>query len=142
MGNYDDYIEKKLELKAIAEEEAELAAAKSSRSADNEAVSAEKGSSLSYEAEKQAKREERNRQRRISELEENIAKLEEAIAEIEHEMTKPEVYQDYMALQEHESELKDKNASWEIYLANGRNWLRNNVKAHQKNFNSFQFVQI
>lgn len=57
-------------------------------------------------------------------------------------MTKPEVYQDYMALQEHESELKDKNASWEIYLANGRNWLRNNVKTVQKNFNSFQFIQI
>ncbi|WP_339222598.1 ABC-F family ATP-binding cassette domain-containing protein [Paenibacillus sp. FSL H8-0332] len=108
LGNYDDYIEKKLELKAIAEEEAELAAAKSSRSADSEATSAEKGGSLSYEADKQAKREERNRLRRISELEENIAKLEEAISGIEHEMTKPEVYQDYMALQEHESELKDK----------------------------------
>lgn len=108
LGNYDDYIEKKRELEAIAEEEAELAAAKSSRTADSEAAGAEKGTSLSYEADKQAKREERNRQRRISELEENIAKLEEAIAGIEHEMTKPEVYQDYMALQEHESELKSK----------------------------------
>ena len=108
LGNYDDYVEKKRELEAIAEEEAELAAAKSSRSADSEAAAAEKGTSLSYEADKQAKREERNRQRRISELEENIARLEEAISAIEHEMTKPEVFQDYMALQEHESDLKDK----------------------------------
>lgn len=98
---------RKSELEAIAEEEAELAAAKSSRNADSEAA-AEKGTSLSYEADKQAKREERNRQRRISDLEENIARLEEAISEIEHEMTKPEVYQDYLALQEHESDLKDK----------------------------------
>ncbi|MNY36588.1 hypothetical protein D3C86_1710880 [compost metagenome] len=67
---------------------------------------AEKGTALSYEAEKQAKREERNRQRRISELEENIAALEEDIARIENEMTRPEVFQDYVALQEHESELR------------------------------------
>ncbi|WNS41225.1 ABC-F family ATP-binding cassette domain-containing protein [Paenibacillus sp. MMS20-IR301] len=108
LGNYDDYIEKKHELEAIAEEEAELAAAKTSRNTDNEPAPADKGSSLSYEADKQAKREERNRQRRIAELEENIAGLEEAISRVEHEMTKPEVYQDYMALQTHESDLKAK----------------------------------
>ncbi|OKP94612.1 ABC-F family ATP-binding cassette domain-containing protein [Paenibacillus sp. P32E] len=106
LGNYDDYIEKKKELEAIALEEAELASAKTSKNANTETQAAEKGTALSYEAEKQAKREERNRQRRISELEENIAELEETIARIENEMTKPEVFQDYMALQEHEGDLK------------------------------------
>ncbi|MCE3199066.1 ribosomal protection-like ABC-F family protein [Paenibacillus sonchi] len=106
LGNYDDYIEKKRELEAIALEEAELASVKASKNAEAEVPAAEKGTALSYEAEKQAKREERNRQRRISELEENIAALEEDIARIENEMTRPEVFQDYVALQEHESELK------------------------------------
>ncbi|WP_340021620.1 ABC-F family ATP-binding cassette domain-containing protein [Paenibacillus sp. FSL K6-1096] len=124
LGNYDDYIAKKQELEAIAAEEAELAAAKLSRNAASEAPAAEKGTALSYEAEKQAKREERNRQRRIAELEEKIAALEEAIADIEHEMTRPEVFQDYMALQEHEGKLKDKKeqltdlfSEWEILAA-------------------------
>lgn len=108
LGNYDDYVEKKKELEAIALEEAELASAKASRNADREALATEKGTASSYEADKQAKREERNRQRRISELEENISRLEEEIAHVESEMTKPEVYQDYMALQEHESELAGK----------------------------------
>lgn len=106
LGNYDDYIEKKQELEAIALEEAELASDKASKHSESEGVSAEKGTALSYEADKQAKREERNRQRRISELEENIAELEEAIAKIENEMTKPEVFQDYLALQAHENDLK------------------------------------
>ncbi|MHA6532798.1 ABC transporter ATP-binding protein [Paenibacillus sp. BAC0078] len=106
LGNYDDYIEKKQELEAIALEQAELASAKISKTAEVETAAPEKGTALSYEADKQAKREERNRQRRISELEESIAGLEEAIANIEDEMTKPEVFQDYIALQAHENDLK------------------------------------
>ncbi|WP_342564522.1 ABC-F family ATP-binding cassette domain-containing protein [Paenibacillus sp. FSL R7-0345] len=108
LGNYDDYIDKKKELEAIALEEAGLVAAKAARIADAEAASADKGSASSFEADKAAKREERNRLRRISELEETIARLEEEIAFIENEMTKPEVYQDYMALQQHEKDLKEK----------------------------------
>ncbi|AIQ45305.1 multidrug ABC transporter ATP-binding protein [Paenibacillus sp. FSL R7-0273] len=106
LGNYDDYIDKKKELEAIALEEAGLVAAKAARIAEAEA--ADKGSASSFEADKAAKREERNRLRRISELEEAIARLEEEIALIENEMTKPEIYQDYMALQQHESDLKAK----------------------------------
>ncbi|WP_042197992.1 ABC-F family ATP-binding cassette domain-containing protein [Paenibacillus camerounensis] len=106
LGNYDDYIDKKKELEAIALEEAGLIAAKAARIAESEAL--DKGSASSFEADKAAKREERNRQRRISELEEAIARLEEEIAVIEIEMTKPEVYQDYMALQQHETDLKNK----------------------------------
>ncbi|MFC3748923.1 ABC-F family ATP-binding cassette domain-containing protein [Paenibacillus sp. GCM10012306] len=122
LGNYDDYIEKKRELEDIAQEAAEQAALKSAtKNIDKEPPPAEKGTASSFEADKQAKREERNRQRRIADLEESIATLEEEIAVIENEMTKPEVYQDYMALQQHEEELKDKKerlsqffSEWEI----------------------------
>ncbi|OBZ08964.1 multidrug ABC transporter ATP-binding protein [Bacillus sp. FJAT-27264] len=122
LGNYDDYIEKKRELEDIAKEAAEQAALKSAaKNIDKEPPPTEKGTASSFEADKQAKREERNRQRRIAELEEGIATLEEEIAFIENEMTKPEVYQDYMALQQHEEDLKDKKerlsqifSEWEI----------------------------
>ncbi|NUU63550.1 ribosomal protection-like ABC-F family protein [Paenibacillus agri] len=122
LGNYDDYIEKKRELEDIAKEAAEQAALKSAaKNIDKEPPPAEKGTASSFEADKQAKREERNRQRRITELEESIATVEEEIAVIENEMTKPEVYQDYLALQQHEEELKDKKerlsqffSEWEI----------------------------
>lgn len=110
LGNYDDYTEKKRELEAIALDEAEQAALKASKTAEPDPVSADKSSVSSYEADKQAKREERNRQRRLGELEESIARLETEIGGIEAEMTKPEVYQDYMALQEHENQLKEKKA--------------------------------
>ncbi|MFF2911826.1 ABC-F family ATP-binding cassette domain-containing protein [Paenibacillus sp. NPDC057934] len=122
LGNYDDYIEKKRELEDIAKEAAEQAALKSAaKNIDKEPAPVEKGTASSFEADKQAKREERNRQRRITELEEGIATLEEEIAFIENEMTKQEVYQDYMALQQYEEELKDKKerlshifSEWEI----------------------------
>ncbi|KGE19156.1 ABC-F family ATP-binding cassette domain-containing protein [Paenibacillus wynnii] len=122
LGNYDDYVDKKRELEEIAKEAAEQASAGASKNIGKDsAVVVEKGTSTSFEADKQAKREERNRQRRIAELEENISSLEEEIAGIENEMTKPEVYQDYMALQEHEQDLKTKKerlagyfSEWEI----------------------------
>ncbi|MBT2290950.1 ABC-F family ATP-binding cassette domain-containing protein [Paenibacillus albidus] len=106
LGNYDDYVEKKRELEDIAKEAAELASAAASRNMNIEAAVPDKGTASSYEADKQAKREERNRQRRIAEIEDLIAKVEEQIAHTENEMTKPEVYQDYLALQGHEEELK------------------------------------
>lgn len=117
LGNYDDYIEKKRELEDIAKDAAELALA----SKNTNSAIPDKGAVSSFEADKQAKREERNRKRRIAELEENIALLEDEIAFIENEMTKPEVFQDYLALQGHEENLKDKKAKlsdffseWEI----------------------------
>jgi len=122
LGNYDDYIEKKKELEDIARDSAEQASAALSKNGGKDAsAAAENRTSTSFEADKQAKREERSRLRRIAELEEKIASLEEQIAGIESEMTRPEVYQDYMALQEHEQDLKDKKGQlvqyfdeWEI----------------------------
>jgi ATP-binding cassette subfamily F protein 3 len=108
LGNYDDYIEKKRELEDLAKDAAEQAALASSKHAAKETIPVEKGTASSFEADKQAKRDERNRQRRLAELEESIATLEEEIAFAENEMTKPEVYQDYLALQGYEQELRDK----------------------------------
>ncbi|GAA0388594.1 ABC-F family ATP-binding cassette domain-containing protein [Paenibacillus motobuensis] len=112
LGNYDDYLEKKLELEEIAAEKAAQEAAKqkpaerTSLQEDDDAVKGKSGAA-SYEADKQAKREERNRQRRLEQLEELISKLEGDIALIEHELTLPEVYQDYTAVQERQTAIDE-----------------------------------
>ncbi|MCG7377500.1 ABC-F family ATP-binding cassette domain-containing protein [Paenibacillus sp. ACRSA] len=102
LGNYDDYVEKKQELEDIAREaaEAKAASAKLSSKASTAPSSAEKSGAASFEADKQAKREERNRQRRQETLELKIAELEDEITGLEAQMALPEVYQDYMKLQE------------------------------------------
>ncbi|MEO2205013.1 ABC-F family ATP-binding cassette domain-containing protein [Paenibacillus pabuli] len=100
LGNYDDYIEKKQELEDIAREAAEAALSSSKRSVKPDQEPTEKSGAASFEADKQAKREERNRQRKQEALEQQIAKLETEITELEAQMALPEVYQDYMRLQE------------------------------------------
>ncbi|MFS0870598.1 ATP-binding cassette domain-containing protein [Paenibacillus xylanilyticus] len=100
LGNYDDYMEKKQELEDIAREAAEATLASSKRSVKSEQETTEKSGAASFEADKQAKREERNRQRKQEALEQQIAGLETEITELEAQMALPEVYQDYMKLQE------------------------------------------
>ncbi|MNM18286.1 putative ABC transporter ATP-binding protein YheS [compost metagenome] len=117
LGNYDDYIAKKSELEDLASEGENSPPSPSTAGAAKDSQPADKGSVSSYEADKQAKREERNRQRRIAELENAISQLEAEIAEIEHEMTKPEVYQDYMTLQTHEAELNVKKQTLSDYFS-------------------------
>lgn len=124
LGNYDDYVEKKQELEDIAREAAEARQA-SSKSASSGAASAssattEKSGAASFEADKQAKREERNRQRRQEALEQQIAELESEITSLEEQMALPEVYQDYVKLQElqqsseeHKTQLAKAYEEWE-----------------------------
>lgn len=105
LGNYDDYLAKKQELAELAAEQTNAGAVKASASTagklpEPEASAAAKSGAASYEADKQAKREERNRQRRMEQLEELISGLEDEIAQLEAELTLPEVYQDYTAVQE------------------------------------------
>ncbi|GGA27660.1 ABC-F family ATP-binding cassette domain-containing protein [Paenibacillus physcomitrellae] len=122
LGNYDDYVEKKLELAEIAAEQAANAAAKQAAGGKKDVpeLNETKTGAASFEADKQAKREERNRQRRMEQLEASIAKLEEEIETLENELTLPEVYQDYTAVQErqttidkHKAGLADAYAEWE-----------------------------
>ncbi len=112
LGNYDDYTAKKQELEELSKEALEAAGEKVSKQ-DNATEAADKTSVNSFEADKQAKREERNRQRRIAALEEQIQQLESDIAELDGEMAKPEVYQDYMALQKSQQDQEAKKQQLE-----------------------------
>ncbi|MCW3793575.1 ABC-F family ATP-binding cassette domain-containing protein [Paenibacillus sp. LS1] len=122
LGNYDDYVEKKQELEDIAREAAEArqASSKNSSKSDLSTSTTEKSGAASFEAEKQAKREERNRQRKQEALEQQIAELETKITELEAQMALPEIYQDYMKLQElqqqseeHKTQLTKAYEEWE-----------------------------
>ncbi|WDH83813.1 ABC-F type ribosomal protection protein [Paenibacillus urinalis] len=98
LGNYDDYVQKKQDLEEIAQERLEQQAAANKTVVVE--TTPEKSGAATFQAEKQAKREERNRQRKLDSLEVQIATLEEQIEVQQAEMAKPEVYQDYMKLQE------------------------------------------
>lgn len=154
LGNYDDYLEKKKELAELEGELAGEtkgtsrytpggfgggpAGGSDSRGAGNGAPSsgamvgvaaataagATAGRTGSYEADKQAKREERSRQRRIEQLEADISRLETEIAGLESELASPEVYNDYLLVQEkneaidsRRAELEKVYAEWEELLA-------------------------
>ncbi|CAM4362683.1 ABC-F family ATP-binding cassette domain-containing protein [Saccharibacillus endophyticus] len=110
LGNYDDYVEKKQELEEIAREAAVLSGNRpkpstfsSASAAANDVAQEANNTQASFEESKQAKREERNRQRRLEQLEVLIVELESAIAALELELTLPEIYEDYMAIQERQS---------------------------------------
>ncbi|MBT2694072.1 ABC-F family ATP-binding cassette domain-containing protein [Bacillus sp. ISL-55] len=89
LGEYDYYVEKKLEheeLKALAEQ-----AAKASGSA----VDNSKQDKTSYQQDKEAKKLERQRKRRMEEVEARIEQLELEVAEYEEILCDPEVFQDH-----------------------------------------------
>ena len=126
LGNYDDYVAKKEE---IAELAAELANEEKNKNKKFEEIvtssnASTKSGSIAFEADKQAKREERARARRIEQLEEQITELEGKIEVLEAELTLPEVYQDYVAVQErqvaidnHKNELTSVYEEWESLLS-------------------------
>jgi ATP-binding cassette subfamily F protein 3 len=127
LGNYDDYIAKKEELAELAAELANEEKAKNKKveeitSSTN--VTSTKSGAIAFEADKQAKREERARARRIEQLEEQIAELEGKIEALEAELTLPEVYQDYVAVQDrqvaidnYKNELTNVYEEWESLLS-------------------------
>ncbi|WP_339322252.1 ABC-F family ATP-binding cassette domain-containing protein [Paenibacillus sp. FSL W8-0194] len=123
LGNYDDYTAKKQELEELSQEALEAAGNRTQKQ-ENAAESEGKPGINTFEADKQAKREERSRQRKIAALEERIQQLEAEISGLEAEMTKPEVYQDYISLQKHQQEQEAKKkeldeafAEWELLAA-------------------------
>lgn len=122
LGNYDDVLEKRLELAELS-----LAASTASTAstafaapaagtiAANAKASAAEAPALSYEEEKQAKREERIRQRRLEQLESDIAAAEESIEALELRLADPDVYNDYVAVQQLQTEIdeqKKKLSTW------------------------------
>lgn len=118
LGNYDDMLDKKREIEEARREAAEEAGHKAAAADTDTAPSGN-----SYEADKQAKRAERNRQRKLEQLESEIAELEGQISAKEELLTDPAVFNDYVRIGEIQSEidaLKEKLESsyeqWEQYM--------------------------
>jgi ATP-binding cassette subfamily F protein 3 len=91
LGDYDYYVEKKSEMqeRARLEETAPEQTAKQEEPAEKR----------NYIEEKERKKLERQRARKLEELEEQIMELEGKIAELEEQLCLPEVYQDYEKVQ-------------------------------------------
>ncbi|TDF96185.1 ABC-F family ATP-binding cassette domain-containing protein [Paenibacillus piri] len=126
LGNYDDYVEKKQELAEMEQQRLAAAAVKGKMAADAAAPGkqANGGSSgtaaqtsqptdNNFEASKQAKREERSRQRKLEQLEQDIARLETELAQLEEELAAPEVYNDYMQVQQRNEQIERKKLELE-----------------------------
>lgn len=115
LGNYDDMLEKKLEM-----EEARQEAARTAEAAKNKQLQEATNSPVqSYEVEKQQKRAERNKQRKLEAIEAEIAQLETSIAEWEEKLADPAVFNDYIRIQEIQAEIAQLKQSLE---ANYEQW--------------------
>ncbi len=91
LGNYDDYVEKKLEI-------AEMKAMQVTGNTGNHSVPLEVPTD--YHLEKHAKREERSRIRKLEQLELHISQLETELAQFEADLENPTIYQDYALVQQ------------------------------------------
>ncbi|MDA1477046.1 ABC-F family ATP-binding cassette domain-containing protein [Bacillus changyiensis] len=114
LGDYDYYTEKKaqqLELEELEELEKQ-------RTDVHKQTSTEKPSSKrSYEEEKEWKRKERQRQRRIEEIESTITNLEEQIEKNEQLLCDADVFQDHKKVQEINSENEQLHVELDQLLA-------------------------
>lgn len=87
LGDYDYYVEKKLEqeeLKALQQNE------------QQSAIQSNSSEKTSYQQDKEAKKLERQRQRRIEQIENQIGELEQAVEQNEQLLCDPEVFQDHL----------------------------------------------
>jgi ATP-binding cassette subfamily F protein 3 len=115
LGNYDDYVEKKAELAEMLAEQGRVSAAGgvATRAGTGAAGGVSRtgtGESAQYAADKQAKRDQRSRQRRVEQLEAGIAQLEVEIAALESKLVDPAVYNNYILVQETQSAIDAKKA--------------------------------
>lgn len=99
LGNYDYFVEKKQELEELA---AEQAAQPAKKQGGTVAAQPEK---TSYELDKEAKRRERQRQRRLEEIEVTIQKREADIVKWEEELCLPEIYSDHVQAKERNDQI-------------------------------------
>jgi ATP-binding cassette subfamily F protein 3 len=114
LGNYDDYVSKK-------QEERENSANQTSSLTKIHAIPP---AITTYESEKLAKREERQRQRRLEQLELTITALENEVSSIETQLADPIIYNNYVTVQQLQAnieEIKTQLAQyyeeWETLLA-------------------------
>jgi ATP-binding cassette, subfamily F, member 3 len=87
LGDYDYYIEKKLEQEELA---ALALAASLKKSAQTEAFE-----KTSYQQDKEGKKQERQRKRKLEEMEQRIEELEEQIQEFEQQLCEPDIFQNH-----------------------------------------------
>ncbi|MBN3553023.1 ABC-F family ATP-binding cassette domain-containing protein [Fictibacillus nanhaiensis] len=111
LGDYDYYTEKKNEMKAREE----IAARQKAENAVN-TPSSNQGNGAKNSIDKEAKKLDRKRQRRIEEIEGLLEGLESKITSAEAELCKPEVFQDYEKTQEFQSQLDDLNEEMETLM--------------------------
>jgi ATP-binding cassette subfamily F protein 3 len=104
LGDYDYYLEKKLE----QEELAALALAASTKRA-SQTDSLEKNS---YHQDKESKKQERQRKRKLEEMEQRIEVLEEQIQEFEQQLCEPDIFQNHEKVLE--INIKNEKAKSEI----------------------------
>lgn len=109
LGDYDYYIEKKNEMIERAEFEQQ-----EENTPIQKNIAQEK---LNYLEEKERKKLERQRIRKIEDIEQNIAKLEEEIATLEEELCLPEVYADYERASEITTTKQTKQEQLEKFMA-------------------------
>ncbi|QYR20846.1 ABC-F type ribosomal protection protein [Paenibacillus sp. sptzw28] len=101
LGNYDEMVEKKREIDELRMETLSFAQGKTGTVVSTP----ESPAPTSYELDKQAKRDERNRQRKQEQLEQEIAKLEEEITGLEQQLVNPEIFNDYVRVQTIQSDI-------------------------------------
>jgi ATP-binding cassette, subfamily F, member 3 len=88
LGDYDYYVEKKLE-------QEELAALSQKASQKNEVDTADSSAKRNYKQDKESKKLERQRKRKLEEIELRIEELEELIQDLEQQLCQPEIFQDH-----------------------------------------------
>ncbi|MGG1662809.1 ABC-F family ATP-binding cassette domain-containing protein [Brevibacillus sp. NRS-1366] len=99
LGNYDYFVEKKQELEELAAEQAAQPVKKQGSSAGSQPEKS------SYELDKEAKKRERQRQRRLEEIETAIQKREADIINWEEELCLPEIYSDHVQAKERNDQI-------------------------------------
>lgn len=92
LGDYDYYVEKKLEQEELAA--IELAAL------EKKAAAADRSEKVSYQQDKESKKLERQRKRKLEEIEQRIEELEAQIQEYEQLLCDPEIFQDHQKVLE------------------------------------------
>jgi ATP-binding cassette subfamily F protein 3 len=104
LGDYDYYVEKKLEQKELEALALEVLATKAADSATYD--------KNSYQQDKESKKLERQRKRKLDEIEQQIELLEEQIGDYEQQLCAPEIFQDHEKVLE--INLKSEKAKTEL----------------------------
>ncbi|GAJ41429.1 ABC-F family ATP-binding cassette domain-containing protein [Saccharococcus caldoxylosilyticus] len=111
LGDYDYYIAKKEEMLEL-----ERLAAAEQRQTNANLPDGESTKKLNYEQEKEAKKLERQRKRRIEEIEAEISELEQQIAHVEEQLCDPDIYQDHEKVQQLTKENEEMKQKLDLLL--------------------------